>query len=189
MNVPSIRPGGCWRRSAPYLGLAEKLGNLLAQLDVGHDRAAGDLVQRRGRRASTPRPYARRRSRGCCSEASPEHVNLVNALLVARNRGLHVVERSSDEPTDNYSNLISSPRARRRRLRPHRRRHRHQRRAPHRAGQRLPGRRRAERRLHAVLPPHRPTRRDRRDRHAARQPRREHLVHAGRPARGARRGA
>jgi D-3-phosphoglycerate dehydrogenase len=105
VNVPSMRPE-VLATLGPYLDLADRLGNVLAQLDVGPiERLTISYSGEAAELETTPLRAAV--LHGLLREASPEHVNLVNALLVARNRGLHVVERRSDEPTDNLSNLIS----------------------------------------------------------------------------------
>lgn len=105
VNVPSIRPETL-ASLAPYLRLAEKLGHLLAQLGTGP--VSRLEISYSGEIASfDTTPLKAAVVNGLLREASPERVNLVNALLVARNRGLHVVEQKSEEPSDNYTNLIA----------------------------------------------------------------------------------
>jgi D-3-phosphoglycerate dehydrogenase len=105
VNVPAMRPEAL-AALAPYIRLAETLGHLLAQLDGG---AIGRLeIDYSGEIAGLDTtPLKAAAILGLLREASPERVNLVNALLVARNRGLHVAERKTDEPADNYANLIT----------------------------------------------------------------------------------
>ena len=105
VNVPAMRPEAL-AALAPYLHLAEKLGQLLAQLEAGpFDRLeiaySGEIADFDTTALKAAAVH------GLFREASPDRVNLVNALLVARNRGLHVAEQKSDEPADNYTNLIS----------------------------------------------------------------------------------
>jgi D-3-phosphoglycerate dehydrogenase / 2-oxoglutarate reductase len=105
VNVPAIRPEAL-ATLRPYLELADRLGNVLAQLDVGPiERLVISYSGEAAELETTPLRAAV--LHGLLREASPERVNLVNALLVARSRGLHVLERRSDEPTDDVTNLIS----------------------------------------------------------------------------------
>ena len=105
VNAPALRSEAL-AALAPYLRLADTLGNVLAQLAAGsfghlEIAYAGEIA----REDSTALRAAA--VNGLLREACPERVNLVNALLVARSRGLHVAERRSDEPVDNFANLIA----------------------------------------------------------------------------------
>lgn len=105
VNVPALRPEAL-AALAPYLKLAETLGRLLAQLDAGpfgrlEISYSGELA------GEDTAPLRAAAVYGLLREALPERLNLVNALLIARNRGLRVVERKSEEPADSYANLIT----------------------------------------------------------------------------------
>ena len=105
VNVPSIRPE-VMAALAPFLGLAETLGGLLARLydgpvarvEIGYAGEAAEFDTALLRAAVL---------KGLLSEALSEPINLVNAQLVARNRGIQVVETKTDEPAGNYTNLIT----------------------------------------------------------------------------------
>jgi D-3-phosphoglycerate dehydrogenase len=103
VNAPSV-PLELLRVLQPYLALAEKLGRLASQLAEGrlHEiRLAfrGDIA------ALDSAPLTAATVKGVLA---PMHdaVNTVNALPLARARGIRVVESRSTEPTD-FANLIS----------------------------------------------------------------------------------
>lgn len=104
VNMPSIRPEAL-TKLAPYMVLAEKLGHLLSQLAVGPTTRLD--ISYAGEIAEYDTAVLRAAAvNGLLKEAS-EHVNLVNALVVARGRGLHIVEQKSVEPAETYSNQIT----------------------------------------------------------------------------------
>ena len=103
VNIPSVRPE-VLAVLKPYLPLAEKIGSLLAQLDGGRigkleasylgEIAAYDLA-----------PLTTSLLTGFLRPILSDEVNLVNAPLLAKERGLKVVENKAAAPED-YTSLI-----------------------------------------------------------------------------------
>ena len=94
------------RALQPYLPLAEKMGSLQSQLADGPIKSveltyAGELADQ------DSRLLTRAFLQGLLAPILDEPVNLVNAAVVAQDRGLHVVESHSREPED-YLSLITS---------------------------------------------------------------------------------
>lgn len=90
----------------PYAELGEKLGFLLAQLSGGDSNRiaitySGDLAE-----LDTTAVKAGILT-GLLRATSAEHVNLMNAHLLARNRGWDVAEARSSAPRENYANLVA----------------------------------------------------------------------------------
>lgn len=90
---------------APFTRLTQALGNLCTQLAEGQVRSveltySGEIAEHD---TSILRASA---IRGLLAPISAEPVNLINATVVARNRGLRIVERTSSTP-ENYANLIT----------------------------------------------------------------------------------
>lgn len=89
----------------PYVSLGDKLGHLLAQLagpdperiSVGYDGA----IASRDTTAVTSAILA-----GLLRAVVPDGVNLMNAHLLARNRGWRVSENRSTTLAENYANLV-----------------------------------------------------------------------------------
>jgi D-3-phosphoglycerate dehydrogenase len=89
----------------PYARLGEKLGFLLAQvagprpgqLDIAYHGEIADRDTTAIRSAILT---------GLLRADGRDGVNLMNAHLLARNRGWHVVETRSAAPVENYSNLV-----------------------------------------------------------------------------------
>lgn len=105
VNVPSIRPE-VMTELEPYLGLAEALGDLLARLHDG--QVACVEIGYSGDAANFDTALLRAAAlKGILGRALLERINLVNAQLVARNRGIQVIETKSGQPAENYTNLIS----------------------------------------------------------------------------------
>ena len=103
VNAPSV-PLELLRELAPYLRLSEKLGLLVAQLAEG--RMAEIRLEFRGDLASLEcAPLTAAAVKGVLV---PFHdtVNTVNALTIARGRGIRVVENKSTEP-ENFANLVT----------------------------------------------------------------------------------
>jgi D-3-phosphoglycerate dehydrogenase / 2-oxoglutarate reductase len=95
VNAPLLSPETA-RAIAPYVPLAELLGRFFAQFAPGGTRAltleiAGELA---GHDAA---PLVAAALRGLLESTTTERVNLVNAALVARARGLTVVERRTPD--------------------------------------------------------------------------------------------
>ena len=103
VNIPAVRPE-VLAVLKPYLPLAEKIGSLLAQLDGGRigkleasylgEIAAYDLA-----------PLTTSLLTGFLRPILSDEVNLVNAPLLAKERGLKVVENKAAAPED-YTSLI-----------------------------------------------------------------------------------
>ena len=105
VNAPAILPESL-AALGPYLDLGEKLGYILAQLADGPMASIeityfGDIAD------LDVAPVRAAVVKGVLRTASPEHVNLMNALMLARNRGLQVIEARSSTPNGNYANLLS----------------------------------------------------------------------------------
>jgi len=94
------------REQAPYLGLAEKMGRFLAQMAEGRMQearltCAGEIV---GRPTAT---LTLAFVRGLLGTILSEHVTDVNAMLIAKARGLKVTETSTTESSD-YASLVTA---------------------------------------------------------------------------------
>ncbi|HSW43170.1 MAG TPA: phosphoglycerate dehydrogenase [Patescibacteria group bacterium] len=95
VNAPLLTPETA-RAIAPYLPLAEILGRLFAQYSRGGVRTltlevAGELADH------DVSPLQAAVLRGFLRDATNERVNLVNAALLARGRGITVVERRTPD--------------------------------------------------------------------------------------------
>jgi D-3-phosphoglycerate dehydrogenase len=104
VNAPAISAESA-RVLAPFSGLAQTLGNLATQLTEGQLRGveiiySGEIAEHdtAALKASV--------IRGLLQTVSDEPVTLVNAAIVARNRGLRIIELKSSAP-ENYTNLIT----------------------------------------------------------------------------------
>jgi D-3-phosphoglycerate dehydrogenase len=105
VNLPSI-DAETHREQAPYVGLAEKMGRFLAQMGEGRMQEvrltfAGEIV---GRPTAT---LTLALVRGLLGTILSEHVTDVNAMLIAKSRGLRVTETSTTESSD-YASLVSA---------------------------------------------------------------------------------
>ncbi|MGH2460309.1 MAG: NAD(P)-dependent oxidoreductase, partial [Chloroflexota bacterium] len=105
VNAPAILPESL-ARLGPYVALGEKLGFLMAQLV---DRSLHSVeITYWGEIAQMDTTAVKSAVvKGLLQTASPDHVNLVNALLLARARGLQIVEVHCSSPQENFANLIS----------------------------------------------------------------------------------
>jgi D-3-phosphoglycerate dehydrogenase / 2-oxoglutarate reductase len=98
VNAPGL-PKEILQQLAPYLPLAEKLGSLAAQL--APQGPAEVTLEVAGELAAIPmRPLAARALVGLLRHFLETPVNEVNALAIARERGIHVREARSAEPHD-----------------------------------------------------------------------------------------
>ena len=105
VNLPSI-DAETYREQAPWLGLAEKMGRFLAQRTEGRMREArltysGEIA---GRSTAT---LTLAFVRGLLGTILSERVTDVNALPVAKSRGLKVTETSTTEAED-YASLVAA---------------------------------------------------------------------------------
>ena len=95
VNAPLLTPETA-RAIAPYLPLAETLGRFFAQFSRGgvkalHLEIAGDLAEFDGA------PLTAAVLRGLLETSITERVNLVNAMALAKARGITVVERRTPD--------------------------------------------------------------------------------------------
>ena len=106
VNAPLIAPEAL-SFLQPYLGLVEKLGSLATQLSEGQLQSAA--IEFNGEIAEyDTRPLRAALIKGLLAPISEEPVNLVNAHLVARSRGLGIVEqKDAGASTENYTNLVA----------------------------------------------------------------------------------
>lgn len=90
----------------PFLALAELLGRFCVQLERDHvERVEVEVAGQVGRR--DPELIARAVLKGLLDRVTAQAVNLVNAHLVARERGVAVVVRTDDSAGSGYTNLIT----------------------------------------------------------------------------------
>ena len=103
VNAPSV-PLEVLRTLQPWLTLGEKLGRLASQLSEG--RLAEIRIEYQGEIAALDCiPLAVATVKGIL-EPIHDSVNMVNAMTIARRRGVRVVESKSTEPTD-FASLIT----------------------------------------------------------------------------------
>ncbi len=103
VNAPSV-PLEVLRTLLPYLTLGEKLGRLASQLSEG--RLAEIHLAYRGEIASLDCiPLTVATVKGILAPIH-DSVNMVNAMTIAKGRGIRVIESKSTEPTD-FASLIT----------------------------------------------------------------------------------
>ncbi len=103
LNAPSV-PLEVLRTLQPWLTLGEKLGRLASQLSEG--RLAEIHLEYRGEIASLDCiPLTVATVKGILDPIH-DSVNAVNAMAIARGRGVRVIESKSTEPTD-FASLIT----------------------------------------------------------------------------------
>lgn len=91
----------------PYLDLAYRLGNLLAQLSQGRG-VKGARIELRGEAASKPtKLIANAFTTGLMDVALESGVNIVNAEMVAKDRGLQITT-STETKVGAFSTLVSA---------------------------------------------------------------------------------
>ena len=90
----------------PFLALAEVLGRFCVQLEPDNvERVEVALAGQVARR--DPELIARAALRGLLEPVTAQAVNLVNAHLVARERGLEIAVHADEEAASGYTNLIT----------------------------------------------------------------------------------
>jgi D-3-phosphoglycerate dehydrogenase len=90
----------------PFLALAELLGRFCVQLERDNvERVEVEVAGQVGRR--DPELIARAVLKGLLGGITAQAVNLVNAHLVARDRGVAVVVRTDESAGSGYTNLIT----------------------------------------------------------------------------------
>jgi D-3-phosphoglycerate dehydrogenase len=105
VNLPSM-DAETLREQGPYVGLAAAMGKFLAQM------AEGRMAEARLTYAGevTTRPTAALKLafvRGLLGTILAEHVTDVNALLIAKHRGLQIIEASTTQSAD-YASLLTA---------------------------------------------------------------------------------
>ena len=90
----------------PYVLLAEHLGRLLSQISEGCWRQTEVAFQGEVAQGDTA-PLLSAAAAGILKEALPERANLANALLLARSRGMSIVERKDQATPEKYANLVT----------------------------------------------------------------------------------
>jgi len=105
VNVMPVSPESL-RALEPYLPLAEKMGRLQGQLAEGPITSV-ELVYAGALAEEDSRLLTPAFLKGMLEPVLDEPVNLVNAEMVAKGRGIRVVESRSAEPED-YVSLITS---------------------------------------------------------------------------------
>jgi len=104
VNMPPVSPADA-EKIGPYIGLAEKLGSFQSQLIEGHVTEvcidySGDA------REHTTTMIGIALQKGLIERFLGETVSYVNAPLIARERGIKIVETKSNT-VEGFSNLIS----------------------------------------------------------------------------------
>lgn len=104
VNVPSVT-GDLLAKLRPYLSLAERMGSLQAQLAEGAIQEvtimySGDFV------GLDMAPVTTAALKGLLSLFLKDEVNFINAPVIAKERGIRVVESRSVE-TEDYTNLVT----------------------------------------------------------------------------------
>ncbi len=103
VNFPSVEPE-TFKVIEPYLKLAEKIGAMQAQLVEGHVRRVkiryvGDLLR------YDLSPFTISIMKGMLTPILQETVNFVNAMVIAKERGINIIEMKTAEMED-FSSLI-----------------------------------------------------------------------------------
>lgn len=105
VNAPAASPE-VMKELAPYLRLAERVGRFLVQLAAGAPKQItveyrGDLAARGNLAIVTAAAV-----KGVLSVALPERVTYINALAIAKERGIEVQEGKSSESGDFASSVL-----------------------------------------------------------------------------------
>ncbi|MCJ7522988.1 MAG: phosphoglycerate dehydrogenase [Dehalococcoidia bacterium] len=105
VNVPLIAPETA-AVLTPFMSVASNVGKLCAQLADGHTNTL--VIKYEGEIAEYDTAALKAAVLGGLLESvTEERVNLVNASVIAHNRGLKVVEQKTAK-SENYANLIST---------------------------------------------------------------------------------
>lgn len=104
INMFSVKPE-VYDKLKPYVSLAEKMGSLCAQLITGHINSVdicfhGDLAEKETGIITIAM------LKGLLDPILGSNINFVNAPIVAKNRGIKVIESRTDM-AENFINLIS----------------------------------------------------------------------------------
>ena len=103
VNVPCVEPEMC-KVIDPYLKLAEKMGAMQAQLVEGHMKKVkikyvGDILK------YDLSPFTLSVMKGMLTPILQETVNFVNSMVIAKERGINIVETRAAEVQD-FASLI-----------------------------------------------------------------------------------
>ncbi|MBN2453781.1 MAG: phosphoglycerate dehydrogenase [Candidatus Omnitrophica bacterium] len=103
INIPCLDPEVC-KVIDPYLKLAEKMGSMQAQLVEGHIkkvkiRYVGDILK------YDLSPFTLSIIKGMLTPILQETVNFVNSMVIAKERGITIVETKTADVQD-FANLI-----------------------------------------------------------------------------------
>ncbi len=103
VNVPCVEPEMC-KVIDPYLKLAEKMGSIQAQLVEGHVkkvkiRYVGDILK------YDTSTFTLSVIKGLLTPILQETVNFVNSMVIAKERGINIVETKTAEVRD-FASLI-----------------------------------------------------------------------------------
>jgi len=105
VNIPALTPEA-YAQMEPYLTLADKLGSFLAQLSDGRLQRV-ELSYSGGALPENAELLTRTFIRSLLAPSLGQHtINFVNALLIAEERGITVVQRPRSEAGD-YTHLIA----------------------------------------------------------------------------------
>jgi len=104
VNIPALKPTEL-QQVKPYLGLAERLGRFHAQLVSGGIKSVA--VTYSGELAAKPvSPLTTALVKGLLDSILQQRVNYVNAMLVAKERGIQVTE-TRNERAEDYASLMT----------------------------------------------------------------------------------
>lgn len=103
VNIPAMRPE-ILEPVRPFLGIAEQLGSFIAQWLEGRVEQV-EIVYQGGLAAKNVAPLTVTLLKGMLAQVA-EGVNAVNALMVAKQRGIEVKESKSSEAAD-YADLLT----------------------------------------------------------------------------------
>lgn len=105
VNAPALSPEALAALGA-YLPVAEVVGSLFSQLQEGQ-LGPLEVVYNGDIALLDTAPLTAAVLKGLLQPVSEEHVTLMNAMLIARGRGLTVSEKKTSESVENYTNLIT----------------------------------------------------------------------------------
>ncbi|MFW5986378.1 MAG: phosphoglycerate dehydrogenase [Halanaerobiales bacterium] len=104
LNIPALR-GEDYQTLAPYLELATRLGNFIAYWK-GEERIKALEIEYGGKFLDfNTRPFTLNLVKSIFSPILDDRVNIVNALLVARERGITIKESQLEKPEE-LNNII-----------------------------------------------------------------------------------
>lgn len=103
VNLPSI-PADVMATVKPYLDLVEKLGKFAAQLTC--DITSIEITYSGDVAALNTAPLTTTALKGVLSASTDDSVNFVNAGILAKDRGIKVIERKVEDD-DDYANMVT----------------------------------------------------------------------------------